>query len=111
VAVRAEQWREGALTQDAVVARALAPLGVILEYAAPLLRAGGAAVAWKGHRDRAEERAGERAAAILGLEAAEVVPVAGPKCSSDRHLYLYLKVRPTPERFPRRPGIAAKRPL
>jgi 16S rRNA (guanine527-N7)-methyltransferase len=29
----------------------------------------------------------------------------------DRHLHVYLKVRTTPSRFPRRPGIAAKRPL
>jgi 16S rRNA (guanine527-N7)-methyltransferase len=28
-----------------------------------------------------------------------------------RRLYIYRKVAPTPERFPRRPGMAAKRPL
>src|SRR5947209_2485432 len=50
VARRAEQWREGRGSQDAVLARALAPLGVILEYAAPLLRDGGVAVAWGGPR-------------------------------------------------------------
>ena len=26
-------------------------------------------------------------------------------------LHVYRKVAPTPERFPRRPGVAAKRPL
>jgi len=41
---RAEEWRDGALSNDAVVARALAPQPVVLEYAAPLLRLGGALV-------------------------------------------------------------------
>src|SRR5439155_26554134 len=43
---RAEEWRPE--PQDAVTARALATLPVILEYAAPLLRAGGLVVGWKG---------------------------------------------------------------
>ena len=38
-------------TYDLVTARAVAPLGVLLEYAAPLLRAGGTFVAWKGAPD------------------------------------------------------------
>jgi 16S rRNA (guanine527-N7)-methyltransferase len=28
-----------------------------------------------------------------------------------RHLYLYVKVGPTPDRYPRRAGMARKRPL
>ncbi|TMK39178.1 MAG: 16S rRNA (guanine(527)-N(7))-methyltransferase RsmG [Actinobacteria bacterium] len=111
VARRAEQWREGRGSQDAVLARALAPLGVILEYAAPLLRDGGVAVAWKGRRDPDEERAGGRAAEALGFDGGQVIPVAGPAGAQARYLHLYLKVRPTPERFPRRAGMAAKRPL
>jgi 16S rRNA (guanine527-N7)-methyltransferase len=31
--------------------------------------------------------------------------------ATDHHLHLYQKVRDTPERFPRRPGMARKRPL
>jgi 16S rRNA (guanine527-N7)-methyltransferase len=31
--------------------------------------------------------------------------------SRDHHLHLYEKVRVTPERFPRRPGMARKRPI
>jgi 16S rRNA (guanine527-N7)-methyltransferase len=52
---------------DLVTARALAPLGVLAEYAAPLLDDGGALVAWKGARDAEEERAGAAAAAVVGL--------------------------------------------
>lgn len=113
VSVRVETWAaaEGAGAYDVVTARALAALPVLVEYAAPLLCDGGVLVAWKGARDAAEEAAGETAAALLGLEASfvrRVVPFAGAR---DRHLHVYRKVKPTPDRVPRRPGMAAKRPL
>jgi 16S rRNA (guanine527-N7)-methyltransferase len=113
VAARVEEWGagEGREAYDAVTARALAPLPVVVEYAAPLLRQGGALIAWKGARDADEEAAGEAAALEVGLRAAGVVPVTPYEGSRNRHLHLYLKVRPTPDRFPRRPGMAAKRPI
>lgn len=111
VAGRAESWGEGIGGQDVVTARALAPLAVVAEYAAPLLRMGGALVAWKGAVEAEEERAAAAAAAILGLELAERRAVR-PYATARRHsLHVYVKVRPTPERFPRRPGMARKRPL
>ena len=48
---RAESWTAGRERQDIVTARALAPLAVVAEYAAPLLRIGGALVVWRGRRD------------------------------------------------------------
>jgi 16S rRNA (guanine527-N7)-methyltransferase len=108
---RAEAWPEGLETQDVVTARALAPLSVLTEYAAPLLREGGSLVAWKGHRDPSEEAAGRHAAEILGLESAAPRPVEPFPGAEARHLHLYLKVRATPDRFPRREGMARKRPL
>ena len=111
--VRAEEWAaaNGRGAYDAVTARAVAPLAVLVEYAAPLLRGGGAFVAWKGARDDEEERAGAAAAAQLGLESTAIVPVKPYPDSRNRHLHVYLKVRETPGRYPRRPGMAAKRPL
>lgn len=111
VHARVEEWPDGALTRDLVVVRALATLAVICEYAAPLLQLGGALVAWKGAVPEAEAQAGARAAEVLGLEAGEVVrsePYAG---SVAHHLHVYRKVGETPARFPRRAGVAARRPL
>lgn len=108
---RAETWRAGMGTQDIALARALAPPAVVLEYAAPLLRAGGFLVDWRGKREPKGERSAALAGAELGLQLVEIrrtEPFAGAR---DRHLHLYEKVRDTPERFPRRPGIARKRPL
>jgi 16S rRNA (guanine527-N7)-methyltransferase len=113
IQARAEEWgaADGRGIYDVACARAVAVLPVLLEYAAPLLTEGGAFIAWKGRRDAAEEAEGAEAARILGLELAEVRSAEPYPGSRDRHLHLYRKLRPTPERFPRRPGVAAKRPL
>jgi 16S rRNA (guanine527-N7)-methyltransferase len=113
VPARAEDWaREGGRgAYDVVTARAVAPLAVLCEYAAPLLARGGALVCWKGARDGDEERAGRAAAAELGLRADEVRPVEPFPGARNRHLHPFVKVKPAPARFPRRAGMAAKRPL
>lgn len=111
VAERAETWEEGRGAHDLVTARALAPLAVIAEYAAPLLRVDGVLVAWKGRRDAAEEHAAAAAADLLGLAVEEVREVAPYSGADHRHLHVLRKIAPTPPRFPRRPGMARKRPL
>jgi len=101
----------GAGAYDAVTARAVGPLAVLVEYAAPLLREGGVFVAWKGARDASEEGAGAAAAEKVGLAVGEVLPVKPYPSSENRHLHVYEKVAPTPAEFPRRAGMAKKRPL
>jgi 16S rRNA (guanine527-N7)-methyltransferase len=111
VNARAEAWPAGLGAHDAVTARAVAPLPVLLEYAAPLLRTDGALVAWKTALDRSEEADAAAAATALGMSppaAAQVEPFAG---AGDRYLYLSSKVGSTPKEYPRRPGMARKRPL
>lgn len=118
ITARAEQWAGlppalggGREAYDAVTARAVASLGVLVEYAAPLLKVGGVFVAWKGALDAEEEAGAARAAerlqmAVRGVE--RVVPFEGAR---DRHLHVFEKAGPTPEGFPRRAGMARKRPL
>jgi 16S rRNA (guanine527-N7)-methyltransferase len=118
VVARAEEWGRlpaalggGREAYDAVTARAVASLPVLVEYAAPLLRLNGVLVAWKGACDPDEQRLGREAADEVGMaleEVRRVEPFAGAR---ERHLHVYRKVAPTPERFPRRAGMAAKRPL
>ena len=111
VNARAEAWPDGIGSRDLVTARAVAPLAVLVEYAAPLLALDGALVAWKGRRDAGEERDGAAAAVTIGLEVAEVRPVEPWTGAEHLHLHVYVKVASTPNRFPRRPGMASKRPL
>jgi 16S rRNA (guanine527-N7)-methyltransferase len=111
VHARAEEWAGGLTANDVVTARALAALPVLCEYAAPLLADGGVLVAWKGAVQEHEAAEGEAAAALLGLEPAEVLAVDPYPAAERRTLHLYRKVAPTPDRFPRRAGMAVKRPL
>jgi 16S rRNA (guanine527-N7)-methyltransferase len=111
VCARAEEWTLGVSAHDLAVARAVASQPVLLEYAAPLLRLGGRLVDWRGRRDQAQEAAAMRAAMELGLRREEirrVQPFAGAR---DHHLHVFVKVAETPARFPRRAGMARKRPL
>jgi 16S rRNA (guanine527-N7)-methyltransferase len=101
----------GGQAYDAATARAVGPLAVLVEYAAPLLRVDGVLVAWKGVRDAAEEGAGAAAAEKVGMAVKEVVPVRPYEASENRHLHVFRKIAPTPPEFPRRAGMARKRPL
>ena len=111
VCSRVEEWSAGRELHDVVTCRALAPQPVVLEYAAPLLRPGGRLVEWRGARLADEEARALVAARALGLARVEirrVEPFAGAR---DRHLHVFEKVSATPAGFPRRAGLARKRPL
>ncbi len=88
-----------------VTARALAPPPVAAELCLPLARPGGLVVLYTGVAERGplEVVAAELAAAVESIE-----PVPG---TERRHLVALRKLGPTPERFPRRAGVAARRPL
>jgi 16S rRNA (guanine527-N7)-methyltransferase len=111
VADRSESWGSGIGNSDLVTVRAVADLDVVAEYAAPLLRIGGSLVAWRGKRDVQVEDRAEHAAELLGLKVLEPVQVQPFSGARHRHLHVMSKVRETPEGFPRRPGMAEKRPL
>jgi 16S rRNA (guanine527-N7)-methyltransferase len=108
---RAEAWTEGLGAHDLVTARALAPLTALVEYAAPLLAADGHLVAWKGARDEEEEADGAAAADATGMALVEVRDVPPRRGADQHHLHVYRKIAPTPERYPRREGMARKRPI
>jgi 16S rRNA (guanine527-N7)-methyltransferase len=111
VCARVEEWPEGIGVHDVVLARAVAPQPIVLEYAAPLLRLGGSLVDWRGRRDGEEERIATEAAELLGLRQESIRRVEPFEGVRDHHLHVYMKVRETPDRFPRRVGMARKKPL
>jgi 16S rRNA (guanine527-N7)-methyltransferase len=111
VHARAESFGAERSQRDLVTARAVARLAITAEYAAPLVRVGGTFVAWGGKRSEREESAATDAARELGFEGPRVLRVEPFPDAEHRHLYLMSKVRETPSRFPRRPGVALKRPL
>ena len=111
-AERAETLGRGAEreTFDLVTARACAALPVLAEYALPLLRVGGTLLAWKGAVTAEEMDGGGAASAELGGGQPTVVP-AGFDTLGDHRFVVVRKERPTTDRYPRRPGEPARRPL
>jgi 16S rRNA (guanine527-N7)-methyltransferase len=101
---------EGRDAYAAVTARAVGRLSTLAELASPLLEEGGVLVAWKGRRDAEEERQLENAAPALAMRLEEVRHVGPYAGSEHRHLYVMRKSGPTPEKLPRRAGMAKKRP-
>jgi 16S rRNA (guanine527-N7)-methyltransferase len=81
------------------VAKALAPPPVAAEWCLPLVRPGGAVVLWVGPSAQADRVA--LVARRLGAELEEV----------REGFFVIRKLSATPEGFPRRPGVARKRPL
>jgi 16S rRNA (guanine527-N7)-methyltransferase len=96
---------------DLVIARALAPLPVLLEYCLPLVRLEGDCLALKGPGGEAELARSHHALTTLGGHLQATRNLSLPSGMGDRLLILVRKVSPTPDRYPRRPGVAAKRPL
>src|ERR671921_2080393 len=98
---------------DVVTCRAVARLSMVAEYCMPLLETGGCAIAMKGRLEPEEFAEGKRAVAELGAKVAATtrVPMLPEVGEKERHLVILEKFRETPARYPRRPGIVAKRPL
>jgi 16S rRNA (guanine527-N7)-methyltransferase len=93
---------------DLVLARAVAPLPALLELTLPFARLGGRVATPKGSRAAAEIEASANALRVLGARAFSMpLPVAGPA----QTLIVALKLRPTPDDYPRRDGVPAKAPL
>lgn len=98
-------------TYDWVVARAVASLPVLVEYLLPLAKIGGVIIAQKGETGPAEVHAAEAAVGHLGGHVRQLKPIELPTVAESRFLILIDKIAATPEGYPRRPGIPAKRPL
>jgi 16S rRNA (guanine527-N7)-methyltransferase len=96
---------------DVVLAKAVDSLSTVVELAAPLLRVGGLLLAHKSDAAaEAEWAGGEVAGAACGLAPRRVVPL--PRSPLARSVCVVCeKTAPTSERFPRREGVARKRPL
>jgi 16S rRNA (guanine527-N7)-methyltransferase len=96
---------------DVVLSRAVAALPALAELTLPFCAVGGSFIAQKkGTIDEEISRAG-RAIELLGGNLREVKKVALAHLPNERHLVVIDKLSPTPEQYPRRPGLPANRPL
>ena len=96
---------------DFVVARAVSGMAALAELTLPFCRLGGRVVAYKTRGAAAEIHLAATAISATGGELADVIEVSLPDLGDERRLVVLNKIADTPERYPRRAGVPARRPL
>jgi len=94
-----------------VVSRAVASLPTLVELALPFCQMGGKSVAQKKGQIEQELVQAGKAIDVLGGELNQVKKVELEELSDERFLVIIDKIYPTPEKYPRRPGIPVRRPI
>jgi 16S rRNA (guanine527-N7)-methyltransferase len=96
---------------DVVTARAVAALNILVEISLPFLKQGGVLVAMKSESALpTESHAAKHALSELGGVLESTVKVYTPFLPNHA-LAVVRKQKPTPSKYPRKPGIPAKSPL
>ena len=96
---------------DIAIARAVAPLAVLAEYCLPLVKSGGFFYAMKGSKYKDEFEQGKKAVNILGGKFVGCEEIKLPGLDDGRAVLIVQKYKKTPEKYPRKAGVAAKNPL
>ena len=92
-------------------ARALAPIPVALELTLPFVCVGGRVAILVGPSFDRWRSAASAASGVLGGREPTYLPLEVPGAPARRWVMIVDKARPTPERYPRRPGVPRRRPL
>ena len=96
---------------ELVVSRAVSSLPTLAELTLPFCTIGGSFVAQKKGAIDLEIRRADRAISLLGGNLREVKRIDLEEFADERWLVIIDKVSPTPQQYPRRPGIPSKKPL
>jgi 16S rRNA (guanine527-N7)-methyltransferase len=96
---------------DLVLSRAVAPLPTLVELTLPFCVIGGSFIAQKKGAVDEEIGQADRAIKLLGGSLREVKRIDLEEFADERYLVAIDKVSSAPSKYPRRPGIPAKRPI
>ncbi|RQD73904.1 MAG: 16S rRNA (guanine(527)-N(7))-methyltransferase RsmG [Candidatus Syntrophonatronum acetioxidans] len=96
---------------DVVLARALAPMNVLVELALPFAALGGKLVAYKGKKVWQELEEAQAAITLMGGKRERVGKINLPFSDKNRYIVVINKETLTPFKFPRKAGVPKKRPI
>jgi len=105
---REAAYREGF---DAVVSRAVANLTTLSELCIPYVKVGGNFIAMKGPAIDEELKEAQKAISTLGGKVNEIIEVEIEESDLNHNLVIINKNNSTPKAYPRKPGMASKKPL
>lgn len=96
---------------DIATSRAVASLNVLLEYLLPLVKVGGICICMKGSNVKEEIENASKALEILGGQIEKVEEIILPDSDIERNIVIVRKVKNTPNKYPRKAGMATKEPI
>lgn len=96
---------------DIVTARAVARLTVLSELCLPAVKVGGEFIAYKALAAPEELQDAGKAIVKLGGQVRQTVQLTLPETDDERNIILIDKTAPTPQKYPRRPGLPNKKPI
>ena len=96
---------------DIAIAKAVAPLNVLLEYAIPLLKINGLFFAPKGTNSKKEISEINTSLTLLNCELIESIDIDTKTSNQEQVIIIFKKIKETPLKYPRRDGVPAKKPL
>jgi len=96
---------------DIATSRAVASLNVLLEYLLPLVKVGGFCICMKGANIQEELQNSKKALEILGGKIEKIEEITLPDSDNIRNIIIVRKIKSTPNKYPRKAGIATKEPI
>lgn len=96
---------------DCATSRAVANLTTLAEYLIPLVKIQGICISMKGPNIEEEIREGKKAISVLGGKIEEIKNFQLPKSDIDRNIVVIRKIKSTPLKYPRKPGMPSKEPI
>ncbi|REB08156.1 16S rRNA (guanine(527)-N(7))-methyltransferase RsmG [Sporosarcina sp. BI001-red] len=114
VHARAEDFGQNPLYReqfDIVTARAVARLSVLAELCVPALKVEGRFIAMKGAAAADEMSDAKKALETLGVVLEDKHTFFLPLEESERTVFVFSKVKKTPKKYPRKPGMPNKTPI
>lgn len=96
---------------DIATSRAVANLSTLLEYMLPFVKINGVCICMKGPKISEEINGAKNAIEILGGKIEKIENINLPDTDIERNIVIVKKIRPTPNKYPRKAGMPAKEPL
>lgn len=96
---------------DIVTSRAVARLNILLEYMLPFVKVGGKCICMKSSEIDEEIEEAAKAISILGGEIEKIDEIILPQSDIKRKIIVIKKIKNTPNKYPRKPGIPTKEPI
>lgn len=111
---RAEEFGQNEIYRekfDIATSRAVANLSVLVEYLLPLVKVGGKCICMKGSDIQDELQNSKEAIKTLGGQIEKVEEFTLPESDIKRNIIVIKKIKQTPNKYPRKPGVPSKNPL